>query len=74
MGSLRILGPHGDETVTWDPEVDADVDRLRRRFDEIVAQGYLVFELDEQTKEGTQVHAFDKQARELRAFRPMVGG
>lgn len=74
MGVLRILGPSGDVTMTWDPAVDSDVDEVRRRFDEIIAEGYLVFELDEQTKEGTQVRTFDPATRELRAFRPMVGG
>jgi heptaprenylglyceryl phosphate synthase len=74
VGVLRILGPSGDVTVTWNPEVDTDVEDVRRRFDEIIAEGYLVFELDAQTKEGTQVRTFDPQQRQLRAFRPMVGG
>lgn len=74
MGSLRILGPHGDTTVTWDPAVEEDVEEVRRRFDEIVEQGYLVFELDPDSREGRQVRTFDPQAAELRAFRPMVGG
>lgn len=74
MGVLRILGPSGDTAVTWDPDVKQDVDETRRRFDEIVEQGYLVFELDPATREGTQVRDFDPRSRELRAFRPMVGG
>lgn len=74
MGVLRILGPSGDVTVTWDPAVEPDVDEVRRRFDEIVSEGYMVFELDPATREGTQVRTFDPSARELRAFRPMVGG
>lgn len=74
VGVLRILGPSGDTVVTWDPEVSDEVDEVRRRFDEIVGQGYLVFDLDLETREGRQVRTFDREARELRAFRPMVGG
>jgi hypothetical protein len=74
VGALRILGPDGDSTYTWDPAVDADVDEVRRRFDEIIDQGYLVFELDPGTREGRQVRTFDPRAVQLRAFRPMVGG
>ncbi len=74
MGVLRILGPNGDVTVSWDPGVEEDVEDVRRRFDEIVRQGYLVFELDPGSREGTQVRTFDPKAGELRAFRPMVGG
>lgn len=74
LGVLRILGPHGDVAVTWDPKVDEDVEEVRRRFDEIVEQGYLVFDLDPETREGRQVRDFDPDAQELRAFRPMVGG
>ncbi len=74
MGILRILGPYGDVKVTWKPGVGEEVDEVRRRFDEIVEQGYLVFELDPVTKEGRQVRRFDPSSDELRAFRPMVGG
>jgi hypothetical protein len=74
VGVLRILGPSGDVTVTWDPEVTDDVDQVRRRFDDIIRQGYLVFDLDPVTREGRQVRSFDPHAKQLRAFRPMVGG
>jgi hypothetical protein len=74
VGVLRILGPTGDETLTWDEKVEPDVEEVRRRFDDIVRQGYLVFELDEATKEGRQVRRFEPEFRQLRAFRPMVGG
>lgn len=74
MGELRILGPHGDTRVTWDPEADDEVAEVRRRFEEIVAKGYLVFELDDLTLEGRQVREFDPRTARLRAFRPMVGG
>ena len=78
VGVLRILGPSGDVALRWSREVEAgestDVDEVRRRFEEIVDQGYLVFELDPQTKEGRRVRTFDPGAAELRAFRPMAGG
>ena len=74
MGVLRILGPSGDTRVAWDPADLHEVDDVRRRFDEIIRDGYLVFELDPQTKEGSQVRTFDPDVRELRAFRPLAGG
>jgi hypothetical protein len=74
VGVLRILGPKGDTRVAWDPTDLDDVADVRRRFDEIVREGYLVFELDPETKEGRQVRTFDPEARELRAFRPLAGG
>lgn len=74
MGTLRILGPSGDVAVTWDPARTEVVDAVRARFEEIVREGYLVFELDRETKQGSQVRTFDPEATELRAFRPMVGG
>lgn len=74
MGVLRILGPSGDTRVAWDAADVDEVSDVRRRFDEIIQEGYLVFELDEDTKEGTQVRTFDPNARELRAFRPLAGG
>jgi hypothetical protein len=74
LGVLRILGPSGDTQVTWNPNDLDDVAQIRRRFDEIIEEGYLVFELDPQTKEGEQIRTFDPKARELRAFRPLQGG
>lgn len=74
MGVLRILGPHGDTRVAWDPARTDEVEETRRRFDEIIREGYLVFSLEDETKEGTQVRTFDPEVRELRAFRPLAGG
>jgi hypothetical protein len=74
MGVMRILGPSGDTRVAWDPTDLDEVADVRRRFDEIVEAGYLVFDLDSKTKEGRQIRSFDPDARELRAFRPLAGG
>lgn len=74
MGVLRVLGSFGDRRVTWDPTVPDEVSEVRRRFDEIIREGYLVFELDSATKEGRQVRTFDPEVDELRAFRPLAGG
>jgi hypothetical protein len=74
LGVLRILGPSGDTRVTWNPADVDEVDDMRRRFDEIIREGYLVFELEPESKEGRQVRSFDPEARELRAFRPLAGG
>jgi hypothetical protein len=74
MGVLRILGPTGDVRVEWDATDVDDVRDMRERFDKIVADGYLVFELDESTLEGQQVSTFDPAAERLRAFRPLQGG
>lgn len=74
VGMLRILGPSGDTRVSWDPTDVDDVAAVRERFDEIIRDGYLVFELDPATKEGRQVETFDPDVRELRAFRPLAGG
>jgi len=74
VGVLRILGPSGDTRVDWSPAVPGEVEDVRRRFDEIIREGYLVFELDEHTKEGRQVRTFDPESKQLRAFRPLAGG
>ncbi len=71
---LRILGPSGDTRVGWNPADVDDVATVRERFDEIIREGYLVFELDPQTMQGRQVRRFDPDVRELRAFRPLAGG
>lgn len=73
-GVLRVLGPSGDTRIDWDLADPEQVEDVRRRFDEIVGAGYLVFELDETTLEGRQVHTFDPTVRQLRAFRPLAGG
>jgi hypothetical protein len=74
VGELRILGPSGDTRLAWNPADIGEVASVRRRFDEIIREGYLVFELEEGTKEGRQIRTFDPDAREMRAFRPLSGG
>jgi hypothetical protein len=74
VGVLRILGPSGDTRVAWNPTLPDEVADVRRQFDEIIKEGYLVFELDTETLDGKQVRSFDPGAVELRAFRPLAGG
>jgi hypothetical protein len=74
MGVLRILGPDGDTRVAWEATDAGSTESVRQRFDEIIREGYLVFELDPQTKEGERVRTFDPDVAELRAFRPLAGG
>ncbi len=74
MGVLRILGPSGDTRVAWNPTAPDEVQDVRRQFDEIIHEGYLVFELDDVTREGRQIRTFDPESAELRAFRPLAGG
>ena len=74
MGVLRILGPDGDTRVMWEATDTGSVASVRQRFDEIIREGYLVFELDPETKEGERVRTFDPGVAELRAFRPLAGG
>lgn len=71
---MRILGPSGDTRVAWNPADLEEVAEVRRRFDEIVRGGYLVFELDDKTREGRQISTFNPDVNELRAFRPLAGG
>jgi hypothetical protein len=74
VGVLRILGPSGDTRLAWSPAETDEVEQVRRKFDEIIREGYLVFELDSTSKEGRQVRQFDPETSELRAFRPLAGG
>lgn len=64
---------HGDLEVTWDPEVEDEVNHARESFDRFMAKGgYAAFRVDEGHRE--QIRSFEPEAGEIVLARQMQGG
>jgi hypothetical protein len=78
MHAIRVLNDHGDEALaTWDPADEITTEVARKRFDELVAGGYLTFRADEGTSNtGERIKKFDPQARTIFVYlkHRFVGG
>ena len=74
-GEFVILDRSGHSTLEWDTADEASVDQMRRRFEEVVADGYLIYAVDSKGS-GTQVLSSDEVvvAERVIAHLPLVGG
>ena len=74
-GEFVVLDRSGHSTLQWDTADEASVDQVRRRFDEVVADGYLIYAVDSNGS-GTQVKSSDEvvAAERVIAHHPLVGG
>jgi hypothetical protein len=74
-GEFVILDRSGHSTLEWDTADKASVDQVRRRFDEVVADGYLIYAVHSKGS-GTQVMSSDEVvvAERVIAHLPLAGG
>jgi hypothetical protein len=74
-GEFVVLDRSGHSTLQWDTADKASVDQVRRRFDEVVADGYLIYAVD-LNGSGTQVKSSDEvvTAERVIAHHPLIGG
>lgn len=71
---LSTMTPQdGDRGVTWDPEVESEVNFAREAYKEAMAEGgYAAFRVDEGRRE--QIHSFRPEYGEIVLVRQMQGG
>ena len=74
MGKLNILGPKGHTEVAWSKTDEISLDEARRRFDELVRDGFLTYKTDPTTNESEVIRRFDPAAAVITALRPIQGG
>jgi hypothetical protein len=74
MGKLNILGPKGHTEVAWSKTDSISLDEARRRFDELVRDGFLTYKTDPTTNESETIRRFDPTAAVITALRPIQGG
>lgn len=74
MGELRVMGGEGDTRLTWDPNQPAEVEHVRRMFEDMRAKGYNAYSVREQGEQGEVVTTFDPAAARLILAMPMRGG
>lgn len=73
MGVLNILGPEGHTELAWKSD-EKSIAEVRRRFDELVALGYLTFTTDLRTNESELTRTFRPDAGRITAMPPIQGG
>lgn len=74
MGKLNILGSKGHTEVAWSKRDQISLDEARRRFDELVQDGFLTYKTDPITNESETIRTFDPAAAVITALRPIQGG
>lgn len=64
----------GDYKVTWDPEVEAEVDAARKSFDELRKKGMAAYAVDRKGGKGRVLNSFDPDAEAMIMAPALVGG
>lgn len=72
MATMKIMSPIGHETITFDPANKEEVEEVREKFDDLIAEGY--FGADVSTKPGINVTDFPEEATDILLFPAMAGG
>lgn len=71
MNTMHIMGRKGDKQVTWEPQVDVEVEKARCIFEELLAGNYTAFSVGEE--ETLMVETFDPTIPKL-VMVPVVAG
>jgi hypothetical protein len=73
--TMNILGGNGDTAVAYDPAVTEETEETRRKFDDLIKNGYTGFTATKDGKQtGTQIREFDPEAEQIVMVRPLQGG
>jgi len=73
MATMRIMGPAGHDTLTWDPADAESTGVAKSRFDDLQAQGYRGCEVTGVGKSELMA-TFDPEVEDVVMIRPMAGG
>lgn len=75
MATLRILDSSGDTKLEWSPTDTASVEEVRRRFDELIDNGYYAYAFaTPDTERPTMTRSFNPDAHEIITAPRLVGG
>ena len=67
-------GRPGDVRIKWNSDNDFEVHEARKRFEELVKQGYRAFTLEKGGKPGEMIQKFDPKLERIHLAQPMRGG
>jgi hypothetical protein len=69
---IRILDRNGDIELTYDPEEETATRDVEKRFMELMARGFVAFDVS--TQPGRITHSFDSKATEIIVTPRFAGG
>lgn len=72
-GKLKVMNRTGHTTVEWSTDLLDTVEEANRRFNELLAQGYTAFVMEDGIT-GRQTAAFDETMETVILVPRMVGG
>lgn len=74
LGNMQIMDQTGHTSVTWDPEIRAEVRVARESFDSLIKEGYSAFRVDEDDERGERITTFDPEAGKIMMVPQLKGG
>ena len=72
--TIRTMSSKGDDTLTYDPEVQTEFQQAVERFNEMKAKGMTMFSVDPETKETKLVNDLFKTDVQVIGIPQIQGG
>lgn len=73
-GVIKIMGVSGDDRIVWDPEDESQVTKAKKRFKELLLQGYKAWKMDDTGKKGVPIEEFDPSSGAILMAAALKGG
>lgn len=73
-GVIKIMGASGDDRIVWDPEDEGQIAKARKRFKELLLQGYKAWKMDAKGQKGVPIKEFDESAGAILMAAGLQGG
>ncbi len=62
---MKILDVTGDDRLTWDRDNGKEAKEAKKRFYELLKQGYMAFSVDNKSERNRRINEFDVDAEEI---------
>lgn len=74
MHFMHIMDQTGHTSITWDPDVDVEVEVAKTTFNSLIKKGYSAFRVGENDERGSRIKEFDPEAGKLMMVPQLQGG
>lgn len=71
---MQVMDPSGHTEISWNADVEAEVQIARTAFTELTAKGYQAFSVAANGGKGERLRTFDAEAEKILMIPQLVGG
>ncbi len=74
VGTMKVMDQTGHTEISWNAEVNAEIEVARAAFEELTKKGYQAFSVGENGKQDQRLRTFDPEAEKILMIPQLRGG